>query len=223
MPTLHIHFDESGDWVFGPKGSQYFILAAAWTYNPQPIARDLTDLRFRLIRQGVNIDSFHASPDKQTTRDLVVDAMVARTDWLFAGVVLEKCKINPAVREPHSFYPKFAGTLLKFILRGSAHRPGTDRVLVFTDTMPIDTRAKREGVIKAMKSTCSTDLKTGVEHHVFSHRAESNKWIQVADYCCWSISRKWQSGDLRTYNALLPRLSATELELTKWGDQTRYY
>ena len=222
MPTLHIHLDESGDWKFRPQGSKYFVLAAAWTYNPQPLAQNLTDLRFRLVREGVNIDSFHASPDKQSTRDLVVQTMVARTDWSFAAVVLEKSKINPSLREPHRFYPKFAGSLLKFILRGSL-RPETGRVLVFADTMPIDTNAKREGVMKAMKTTCASDLDPHVEHHVFSHRRESNEWLQVADYCCWSAFKKWESGDPRTYNTLSRRLRMRELEVTALGDQTRYY
>jgi hypothetical protein len=148
--------------------------------------------------------------------------MVAQTDWWFAAVVLEKSKINPVLREPHRFYPKFAGSLLKFILRGSL-RPNTGRVLVFADTMPIDTNAKREGVMKAMKTTCASDLESNVAHHVFSHRRESNEWLQVADYCCWSVFKKWEYSDLRTYNALRPRLRSTEMDITARGDQTTYY
>ena len=222
VPTLHIHLDESGDWKFRPQGSKYFVLAAAWTYNPQPLAQNLTDLRFRLVREGANLDSFHASPDRQTTRNLVVQTMVARTNWWYAAVVLEKCKINPVLREPHRFYPKFAGSLLKFILRGCL-RPDTSHVLVYADTIPMNTNAKREGVMKAMKTICASDLDSDVKHHVFSHRRESNKWLQVVDYCCWSVYKKWDARDPRTYNTLRPRLKSRELVLTDRGDQTRYY
>lgn len=222
MSTLHIHLDESGNWTFAPKGSKYFVFAVAWTYDPAPLARSLTALRFGLVRQGHSIESFHASPDKQTTRDIVVRAMLADTAWNYAAVVLEKRKVNPVLREPHRFYPQFAGTLLKFVLRGRV-RPGTDRVLFFADTIPMDTNAKREGVLKAIKTTCASELKAGTEHHVFSHRRESNKWLQVADYCCWSVAKKWEIGDTRTYDSLRPRLAATELNLTSRGDQTTYY
>lgn len=222
MPTLHVHLDESGNWSFTPRGSHYFGFAVAWTYDPPGLAKALTDLRFGLHRTGVNIDSFHAAPDKQATRDQVVAAMVAHQDWWFAGVVLEKRKINPTLRDPLRFYPKFAGTLLKFVLRGRVRR-GTDRVLVYADTIPMDTHAKREGVLKAMKTTCSTELAPTVEHHVFSHRRESNTWLQVADYCCWTTWRKWETGDRRTYDQLSPRLAATELNVTSKGDQTAYY
>jgi hypothetical protein len=222
MPTLHIHLDESGDWAFNKKGTRFFVLATAWTYDPQPLADDLTRLRFGLVRKGWNIDAFHASPDKQPIRDVVTKTMLAQKNWHWAAVVIEKCKVNPTLREPHRFYPKFAGSLLRFIFRGSLRSP-TERVLVYADSMPIGNRAKREGVIKAIKTTCASDLDASVEHHIFSHRLPSNAWIQVADYCCWSVFKKWESDDARAYTELTPRLRATEMNITARGDQTKYY
>ena len=147
--------------------------------------------------------------------------MLREPNWSFAAVVLEKRKVNPALREPHHFYPKFAGTLLRFVLRGRV-RVGTNRVLVFADTIPMDTNARREGVLKAIKTTCANELDPCIEHHVFSHRRESNKWLQVADYCAWAVAKKWEYGDTRTYQ-LFARLAAPELCLTDRGDQTAYY
>jgi len=223
LATLHLHLDESGDWTFNPKGSTYFVLTVAWTYNPKPLATDLTSLRYRLIGQGMNIESFHASPDKQATRDLVVGTMLAHDDWRFAAVIIEKAKVNPVLREPHRFYPKFAGTLLKFVFRGSALRLGTARVLVYADTIPMDTNKKREGVLKAMKTTCAAELHSSITHYVVSHCRESNTWLQVVDYCCWAVAKKWEKTDPRTYDQLRPRLQATEYDLTARGDQTAYY
>jgi len=221
VATLHIHPDESGNWHFNPKGSRYYAFAVAWTYDPQPLANALTALRFGLVRQGRNIDAFHASPDSQSTRDAVVRTMVAHGNWNFAAIVLEKCKVNPVMREPHRFYPQFAGSLLKFVLRGRV-RQGTDRVLFFADTLPLDTRAKREGVLKAIKTTCVVEV-PGIEHHVFSHRSESNKWLQVVDYCCWAVYRKYEGNDPRTYEQLRSRLAAKELNVTDRAGQTVYY
>ena len=178
MPTLHVHLDESGDWSFNPKGSRYFVFAVAWTYNPQPLAQSLTSLRYQIIGQGTSIESFHAAPDSQITRDLVVRTMLSHHDWSFAAVVLEKRKVNPVLREPQRFYPQFSGTLLRFVLRGRV-LPGTNRVLVYADTIPLATNRKREGVVKTMKTICAKELGVGTVHHVFSHRRESNKWLQV--------------------------------------------
>lgn len=202
-------------------GSKYFIISAAWTYDPKPLSHALTTLRYSLVRQGKNIELFHACEDKQATRNLVVGTLLAHTGWNFAAVVMEKRKVNPVLREPGQFYPQFTGVLLKFILRGSIGR-GASNVLVYADTMPMTVR-KREGAIKAMKTRCAMDLQAGVGHHVFSHASASNPWLQVVDYCCWGLSRKYERGDTRTYDSLRPRLQATELVITASGDQKTYY
>lgn len=223
MSTLHIHLDESGDWNFAATSpSRYQILTMAWTYDPLPLATDLTSLRFSIVKAGDTIESFHACVDKQAVRDRVVDAMVRRDAWRFASVILEKCKINPVLYAPDSFYPKFAGSLLRFVLKGSAFRPDTTQVLVFSDTLPM-IKSKREGVLKAMKQTCAACLPPNIQHHALSYRRESNKWLQVADYCCWAMSRKWERSDMRTYGQLRPRLEQTELVITDRGDGTKYY
>ena len=86
----------------------------------------------------------------------------------------------------------------------------------------MDTNAKREGVVKALKTTCAAELGTR-PYHINSHRLESNSWLQVVDYCCWSVQRKWERADTRTYDQLRPRLALTELEITERGDGTTYY
>ena len=222
MPTLHVHLDESGNWSFNAKGSKHFVFAVAWTYDPQPLAEALTSLRFGLVRQGVNIESFHAAPDKQATRNQVVEALRKFDNWSYAAIVLEKRKVNPVLREPQRFYPTFAGSLLRFILRGRV-RSDTSRVLVYADTIPMDSNRKREGVIKAIKTTCASELPIEAEYHVYSHCRESNNWLQVADYCCWAVAKKWEGGDPRTYDQLKCRLVAAELDITSRGDQTTYY
>lgn len=72
MPTLHIHLDEAGNLEFSPKGSRYFVFAASWTYEPEALAAALTQLRFSLLRDGHDLDSFHATEDKQSHRNVWV-------------------------------------------------------------------------------------------------------------------------------------------------------
>ena len=219
MSTLHVCLDEAGDLSFTPKGSKYYLFAAAWTYDPYPLARALTDLRYSLLKQGHNLDSFHATEDKQANRDAVVTSLTAHEGWNFAGLVVEKRKLNPSIREPEVFYPKFAGMLLAFVLKGRV-KPGASRVLAFTDTLPI--KRKRDAVEKAFKETCRKHLpKTPFE--MYHHPRQSNCWIQAADYCCWSLQRKCERADLRTYDVLKARLAKSELEVFAHGDGTLYY
>lgn len=218
MPTLHLHLDESGNLRFSQKGSKYYVFTAAWTYNPAPLAHALTSLRFALLKQGHNVPSFHATEDKQVNRDAVVRLLASHDDWHFASIVVEKAKVNPAIRMEHHFYPQFAAMVLRFVLRQL--RADTDRVLVFTDTVPIS--QKRDAVEKAIKTACRAELAATMRFEGYHHSRASNAWLQVADYCSWAIFRKWEHGDPRTYDQIRHRLLRPELDVLQRGT-TVYY
>lgn len=186
----------------------------AYTYDPLPLAQQLTALRFSINKShGHDIEGFHACLDPWPVKRQAIQCMVGQPNWRFASVVVEKCKVHPSLRAPEKFYPKFASMLLKFVLRGRYQRDRTC-VLTYADSLPLDSLAKREGVIKAMKVTCADDLPAGTPHHVFSHCEQSNAWLQVADYCCWAVYRKWEIGKTDGYDLLKPRLQAPELVVT---------
>ena len=219
MPTIHVSLDESGDFNFSPSGSKYYVFATSWTYEPAPLARALTDLRFSLLKQGQNIQAFHATEDKQQHRDEVVTVLRAHLNWRFAAIVVEKAKVNPTIRDPSHFYPKFAFMLLTFVFRGCL-RPGTNDALIFTDALPL--KARRDSVEKAIKKACRAELDPGIRFESYHHHRASNAWIQVADYCSWAIYRKWQHGDPRSYEQLRVRLLKPELDVLA-GGETWYY
>lgn len=105
MSTLHVHLDESGNFRFSPEGSRYYIFAAAWTYEPAPLAHELTNLSFSLVKKGLNIQAFHASPDRQDTRDAVVSILTKHNTWQYAAIVVEKSKVNPNPPRSARFLP----------------------------------------------------------------------------------------------------------------------
>ena len=219
MPTLHVHLDESGNFTFKTTGSRYYVFTAAWTYEPAALAGDLTALRFGLLKQGHDLNRFHASADKQVNRDAVVHALARHGGWHFAAVVIEKAKVYPDLRAPHRFYPQFASSVLKYVFRRHV-APGTGTALVFTDTLPVHER--REAVEKAIKSACRQVLPKATRFEAYHHPSASNPWLQVADYCSWAIFRKWEHGDPRTYDLLGHRLAEPELDALKHGKALHY-
>lgn len=219
MPTLHVHLDESGDLSFRPTGTRYYVFAAAWTYDPAPLARELTALRFSLLKRGHNIEAFHAAEDKQAHRDAVVELLRQHEAWRFAALVVEKAKVYPTLREPHRFYPRFASMVLRFVFRGRVE-PGTETVLIFTDALPV--KRDRDAAEKAIKQACREALDRGVRFEAYHHRRASNAWIQAVDYCSWAVFRKWEQRDARTYDQLGARLATPELDVLRYGTW-RYY
>ena len=134
-------------------------------------------------------------------------------------MLVQKNKVNPEIRVPLKFYPKFASMILRFVFRGRI-LPNTSSVVIFTDRIPIQQR--RRAVEVALKRACRADLPDGMRFDIYHHPKESNNWIQVADYCSWSVFRKWENRDDRAYWQLHPRLVAQELDVLARG-VTRYY
>lgn len=219
MPTLHLHLDESGNLTFKPSGSRYYVLTAAWTYDPPGLADDLNRLRFSLLKQGHDLHRFHATEDRQVNRDAVVNALARHAGWSFAAVVIEKAKVYPDLRPPHRFYPRFAASVLRYVFRRHL-QAGTSTALVFTDTLPINKR--REAVEKSIKTVCRHELQAETRFESYHHPSASNPWLQVADYCAWAVFRKWEQGDARTYNQLRHRLAEPEVDALQEG-AVRYY
>lgn len=112
--------------------------------------------------------------------------------------------------------------ILRFVFRGRV-RPGTARALIYTDTLPFPQKTRTRAVETAIKSSCRKDLPDHIAFEVSNIRRESNPWIQVADYCCWGMCRKWEQANVEVYNQLKPRLAALEAEPMSRGDGRRYY
>jgi hypothetical protein len=148
-----------------------------------------------------------------------MEVLCSQGGWNFASIVVEKNKVNPTLRSPEKFYPKFLTMVLNFVLRGRV-RPNTPQVLIYTDTLPFP-KAQAKAVEIAIKSSCRAELT--IPFQVLHHKIESNHWIQIADYCCWSVCRKWEAGDTSCYDLLRPRLAATEIAPMGRGDGTTYY
>jgi Protein of unknown function (DUF3800) len=218
LSCLHISLDESGDFNFSPSGSRFYSFAVAWTIEPLLLAQAITSLRFSLIKAGCDLQSFHAAEDRQHHRNLFIQTAISFDNWRFASLIVEKAKVNPSIRAPERFYPQFLASMLRFVFRGSIGKGGTS-LIAFTDTLPI--KRNRESVVKSIKQSCRAEL-GHIPFDIFHHRRESNAWIQVADYCTWSVFRKWETGDTRSYDQLAVRLQTTELDCLRYGT-TRYY
>lgn len=219
MPTLHVHLDESGNLTFKPSGSRYYVFTAAWTYDPAPLANDLTNLRFSLLKERHDLHRFHATEDKQVNRDAVVNALARHAGWSFAAVVIDKAKVYADLRPPPRFYPRFATSVLRYVFRRHL-QVGSGTVLVFTDTLPINKR--REAAEKTIKMACRHELQAAMRFESYHHPSASNPWLQVADYCAWAVFGKWEQGDMRTYNQLRHCLVEPEIDALEEG-VVRYY
>jgi hypothetical protein len=52
--------------------------------------------------------------------------------------------------------------------------------------------------------------------------ADSNLFLQVSDYINWAIFRKWERGDVRSYNLISNHMGTPELDIFQHGEMEYY-
>lgn len=209
MPTLHVHRDESGDLNFFRTGTEHYVFAVTWTYEPLSLATRLNNLRFDLVKMGHDLPRFHAHDDPLFIRDMVLTEILAHRGWRYAAVVVKTRELHPAFNNTAKFYADLGSMPFHFVFRGFI-RPNTHQVLIYSDQLLSLERAHRELIKKSTKTAVRAELPKAVRFQVYFHPSGTNAWLQVTDYCCWAVLRKWEHKDPRMYNRLLPHLAAPE-------------
>jgi len=132
-------------------------------------------------------------------------------------LIVEKRKTDPTLQADNKFYPTMLGYLLKHILEWhdlNAYK----EVIVFTDRLPIN--KKRKAIEKAVKQTLSEMIPVTATYRVLHHESKSNIDLQIADYFTWAIWRKWDQGDVRSYDLIK---SVVKSEFDIFQTETAYF
>lgn len=215
---LYVFLDEAGDFNFSASGTRFFALTSITTTRAFPWDAPLLSLKFDLIEVGLDIEYFHAAEDRQAVRDQVFKIIGAHLSNLrIDSLIIEKRKTGPALQVLEKFYPGMIGYLLRYVL-DPQNLGDIAEVIVITDNIPVS--KKREAVEKAIKQTLSRMLPSGTKYRILHHASKSCVGLQMADYCNWAIFRKWERGDLRSYDLIRSGLRS-EYDIFKSG--TRYY
>ena len=219
--VLKIFIDESGNFDFSPGGTRYFVLSAVSTLGCADLGKELHELKHALAAGGDDRQRFHATEDLQSVRDAVFTILEDHTKhecFNVDAVVVQKNKTNPRIRELETFYPRILKILLQYILRrweGGSPR----RIVVWTDQ--IGHKRKRRVVEKAIKTYLANELRVRLPYHLYHHSSASEWWLQAADYCGWSVYKKWTDGETRPFARIAQRVSS-QFDVFAQGS-TMYY
>lgn len=215
---LYIFLDESGNLDFSETGTRYFILTSLTIERPFAGYNELIDLRYDLVEFGFDIESFHATEDRQPVRDKVFGVINTNlNEYRFDALVVEKRKTGPALQKDTAFYPRMVGYLIKYIIQ-NIDISRYEEVIVFTDTIPLN--RKRRAIEGETKKVLKELMPKEKVFQVMHHSSGSNICLQIVDYCCWAIFRKWERNDERSYVLIQDGLYS-EFEIFKIG--TRFY
>ncbi len=222
MAYLYAFIDESGNWDFSPRGTNFWVLTSLLLLDPSAARDELFDLKHEVLDAGIDIPYFHAAEDRQLIRNRVFDILErlqpeqTRAD----AVVVRKNRTAPALRAPERFYPMMVEQALKYQFdpRG-VDVTRFDKVMVFLDR-PAAKRKDMKALTKALKTSLPQHLR-GVPYGLFFHPSASHHGLQMVDYLSWAIYVKWERNELRPH-AAVKHLVHSEFDIFQHGTTDWY-
>lgn len=215
MNTLFIFLDESGNLDFSPKGTAHFVLAAITALQPIQSSTELQNLKYRLLNEGEDVQHFHASEDKQATRDKVLGVINSLANIHINYIHAEKCKTHPSVRDTADFYGLLGKTLLIYLLKDYKIAQFGQVVIIFDKAL---TKKEQNQFLKTVKPQLKT---LGKPYRIYFHQTLSDFNGQIADYAAWAKYVSLERSENRPLN-VLENIKMTSFDIFQNGT-TKYY
>jgi hypothetical protein len=204
MARKYVFADESGNFDFshGRGATRYFTLTTI-TLDDCSVGHALLELRRTLGWEGLGLNNeFHATTDSQAVRDRVFAAI---TPFVFRidATIIEKSRTHPSLRTTDEGFYRAAWELHMTRIAREIIRVEDELLVVGAS---LGTRRRRTAFHAAIEEAVQQRVPATI-CRVASWAAASDPCLQVADYCCWAIQRKWERGDTRAYVGIVPKIA----------------
>ena len=217
--VIYVFLDESGNLDFSLSGTRFFVLTSVSMNRPFHLNDALESYKYELLERGLEQEYFHCSEDNPSVRSRVFSIISGGlADLQVDSVIVEKSKTEPSLRADGRFYPEMLGHLLSSVLSRPSHR-NAQEVIVITDNIPLQRR--RRAIEKAIQSTLAAMLPSGARYRILHHNSRAHYGLQIADYCCWAVFRKYERANDVAYNHFSPAIHS-ESDIFETGT-THYY
>ena len=216
--VVYVFLDESGNLDFSSNGTRFFVLSSVSMTRPFRLNTELEGYKYDLLEHGIEQQHFHCAEDNPRVKARVFNIIAGSLSELqIDSIVVEKSKTGPALTDDRRFYPEMLGYLLRYVLDRPPHN-SADEVIVITDSLPLQRR--RRAIEKAIQSTLVQMLPQGVPYRILHHDSRSHYGLQIADYSCWAIFRRYERSDVAAYGRISPAIHS-EFDIFRSG--TRHY
>jgi hypothetical protein len=198
MNCLYVFVDESGNLDFSPKGTTHYVMAAVTAESPIDSSIALQNLKYHLLAHntgGLEYQHFHASEDKQSVRDLVIEKIGAMKNIRVNYIIAEKRRTHPSFQNA-KFYSLLGSALVKYLLKVHKNSPYEKVIVVFDQAL---SRAEQDSFLKTAKPVLKA---IGKPYAIYFHRTMSDFNGQIADYCAWAKFVSLERAEMRPLKAL---------------------
>ena len=151
-------------------------------------------------------NGFHANDDRQSVRDAVFE-LLSRHPFRVDATVVQKANVDPHLRSDTArLYKVVVFKHLSWLAKSLREVPE-----VQVTCASLGTRREQEAHVEGLEDILRT-VQRKREWRQAMWSAASDPCLQIADYCCWAIQRRWERGDVRSYDLIQDKI-ATEVEL----------
>lgn len=217
MARKYVFVDEAGDFTFQRKqgASLYFMVGTA-SMGSCEVGDALLSLRRELMWEGIDVEQFHATTDRQPVRDRVF-SLLATSDIRVDATILDKTKTHDHLRQnPVRFYKQALFLHFKYLIPRVAGRH--DDLTVVASSLQIK---RHKGALGDSVRDVVDQVSRTRRFMTAFHKGATDPCLQVADYVTWAIQRKYERNDDRSYK-LIEHLVKSEFQPFAKGAQTFY-
>jgi hypothetical protein len=212
LALRYLFLDESGNLDFSIKGSRYFTVTSI-VLDDCEIGNDLIDLRRKLAREDVDIfGQFHATEDQQVIRNRVFE-VIHEYDFRIGVTVLQKAKAHEHLRTDREAFYRLA---VYFHLRHLIPRIAESGDELLIVCAALGTHKQMAAHLGNLRNVARESVPAEAIVRAALWSASSEPCLQVADYCCWAVHRKWEREDQRSYDLIASRIRS-EFDLFSRG------
>jgi len=206
----YIFLDESGDLGFNFKNrktSRFFVITALFVKNKASIEKIVNKIFHEFKQSGPKNHAgvLHCVKETPKTRKKLLNSLNAK-DIHIVAIYLNKNTVYTRLHnEKHVLYNYVANILLNRI---------HDKRLIPTDA-DIELVASRRETNKFLnenfKNYLKTKLKNKLRLAIEIKSLSQEKCLQVVDFACWSIFRKYEHDDSSYYNLINSKIEEKSL------------
>jgi Protein of unknown function (DUF3800) len=158
------------------------------------------------------VNIFTTCEDKQVVRDKVFEVLRQQT-FSVQATIFEKSKAYPRIRPTdHQFYQY----IWYYHFKHTAPKLSESIEEMHITTASIGTNKGQADFSNAVNNVV-TQVTTGKICRTNFCRSIADPCLQAADYCTWAIQRKWERGDVQSYDLIKGRINH---EVDTWSHGT---
>ena len=203
FPCVYIFLDESGNFDFRGAGSRHLVMTCVGMRRPFPAWELLDDYKYRCIENGTDMEYFHCYADRKHVRNTVFNVIAQHLDDVRISCVRyrkdESISYDAGTQEA---IPVDVGL---FAEEGAGRGGKTLRSKMSSSSpTPFPVNEKRKTIVKSIQMAVARHQPPNMKYRILHHQSRTHYGLQIADYCCWAIFRKWESGDCSWYDRIQP-------------------